>query len=323
VNQLDPRPRQRDFLADANPLEERLARRQRGKVPSVPAFRPPAAEGEIQGIDDRMSSRTLFLMKTRILPLVLLFGFVFPAWAQKPSNILLSPNVRAQRFSFLSASDDGSKVDLWPTDDGSGRQRWIQRPGPGGHWCNILISGGMKNDRKYLSVNSDGTKVDLFTRDNGSGRQRWVVEKMTGDIFHIRIFGGVDGDRKYLGLASDGRSMQLFPSGEDSIRQHWRLPGQASAQANQDASAEPEKPKESIPVGVDAFTFGGNSARYRVTNGSPVALTAYAVQGGRPSGQPWTHVDDLRIMQNDPLTTGQSHLGDDIWNTFEYPRGCA
>lgn len=75
-----------------------------------------------------------------------------------------------------------------------------------------------------------------------------------------------------------------------------------------------------IPVALDAFTFGGNSGRYRITNGSKVPLVAYTVMGGKPSGQPWTHVDDLR-MSGDPLSFGQNHLGDEIWNMYEYPRG--
>jgi hypothetical protein len=76
-----------------------------------------------------------------------------------------------------------------------------------------------------------------------------------------------------------------------------------------------------MPVSVDAFTFGGNSARYRVTSLSPVAVTAYAIQGAGPSGQAWSHVEDFRTAGADPLAIGQSHLGERIWNTFEYPRG--
>lgn len=31
--------------------------------------------------------------------------------------------------AFLSCSEDGTRVDLWPDDDGSGRQRWqLQKP---------------------------------------------------------------------------------------------------------------------------------------------------------------------------------------------------
>jgi len=268
-------------------------------------------------------------MKNKCLALLLWCSLITPAFGQKPSNIQLSGGIRDQHAKFLSVSDDGSKVDLWFTDDGSGRQQWVLQPGTGGHWFNVIIRGGMRNDRKYLSVTSDGSKVDLFNQDDGSGRQRWVIEKLDGGLVHIRISGGVEGDRRLLGITSDGRRMELFPTDDGSGRERWKFSdvgSQASAaspaEAKQSAAAAAKKANDdAIPVVVDAFTFGGNSARYRVTNGNRVALTAYAIQGARPSGQPWTHVDDFRIAQSDPLATGQSHLGENIWNTFEYPRG--
>jgi hypothetical protein len=78
---------------------------------------------------------------------------------------------------------------------------------------------------------------------------------------------------------------------------------------------------KTIPVALDEFSFGGNSGRYRITNLNKSPLVAYTVIGGKPSGQPWTHVDDFRAAGEPPLATGQNHLGDDIWNQFQYPRG--
>jgi hypothetical protein len=95
----------------------------------------------------------------------------------------------------------------------------------------------------------------------------------------------------------------------------------ASPNAGTPHAAEPADDKTPIPVVLDEFSFGGNSGRYRITNVNKSPLVAYTVIGGKPSGQPWTHVDDFRAAGEPPLALGQSHLGDDIWNQFEYPRG--
>jgi hypothetical protein len=77
--------------------------------------------------------------------------------------------------SLLSCTGDGTKVDLFPQDDKSGRQRWIFEPVEGDIY-NIIVSGGVTSGRKFLSCTSDGTKVDLFGEDDGSGRQRWQIQ---------------------------------------------------------------------------------------------------------------------------------------------------
>merc|ERR1711956_166566 len=81
--------------------------------------------------------------------------------------------------SYLSVNSQGTRVNFWTADDGSGRQRWkIKGPIAGGGY-NIIVAGGVKGNRKYLSTNSAGTRVDLWIKDDGSGRQRW---KMTGEL---------------------------------------------------------------------------------------------------------------------------------------------
>ncbi len=78
--------------------------------------------------------------------------------------------------SLLSCSPDGTVVDLWNVDDGSGRQEWNITLVPGlSDTYNITVSNGV-NDRKYLSCTSDGTRVDLWSKDDGSGRQRWQLQ---------------------------------------------------------------------------------------------------------------------------------------------------
>lgn len=73
---------------------------------------------------------------------------------------------------FLSCTEDGSRVDLWHTDDGSGRQRWFLK-GLGNNEYNILVLEGVQGDKRYLSCTEDGSKVDLWHTDDGSGRQQW------------------------------------------------------------------------------------------------------------------------------------------------------
>jgi hypothetical protein len=76
--------------------------------------------------------------------------------------------------TFLSTTSDGTKVDLYTTDDGSGRQRWRLVPRGDGTYT-LEISGGA-GERKYLSASSDGSRVDLWTSDDDSGRQRWLFD---------------------------------------------------------------------------------------------------------------------------------------------------
>ena len=144
------------------------------------------------------------------------------ALAQTPVNIQIGGGVN-RSVAFLSVTDDGSKSDLFSTDDASGRQRWSLRPGPDHRWYNIVVEGGINNERKFLSVTSDGTRVDLFPSDDGSGRQRWVIEKLPGGLAHIRNFAGVEGSRKYLSVNSDGSLIDLFPIDDNSGRQRWKL----------------------------------------------------------------------------------------------------
>lgn len=76
--------------------------------------------------------------------------------------------------TYLSSNYDGSKVDLWYGDDGSGRQRWTIKNIPHTGTNLIQVYGGVSSNKKYLSCSSDGSEVNLWSEDDGSGRQRWV-----------------------------------------------------------------------------------------------------------------------------------------------------
>jgi len=134
-------------------------------------------------------------------------------------HVFLNLNLRAHGVHgkhLLSSTEDGSKVDLWHTDDHSGRQKWKLIAGPG--YFNIVVHGGVHGGRHFLSVNEDGTKVDLWNHDDGSGRQRWVLE---GE--NIRVLGGVHGPRKYLSTSENGGHIDLWTHDDGSGRQKWHF----------------------------------------------------------------------------------------------------
>jgi hypothetical protein len=81
----------------------------------------------------------------------------------------------AGRLSYLSCKADGSVVDLFDSDDGSGRQHWKLTPADSFGLTFTMEAAAGVGDRKYLSCNSDGTVIDLYTQDDQSGRQRWTV----------------------------------------------------------------------------------------------------------------------------------------------------
>ncbi|MDI9308595.1 MAG: hypothetical protein QM535_00150 [Limnohabitans sp.] len=130
--------------------------------------------------------------------------------------------------SLLSCSVDGSKVDLWMEDDGSGRQVWdiVQVKGQPQGIYNIIVSGGTIDGKKYLSCTADGSKVDLWMEDDNSGRQRWLIDELKSNIpsyFNIKVQGGVTGNRKYLSCTADGSKVDLWGEDDGSGRQRWQL----------------------------------------------------------------------------------------------------
>jgi hypothetical protein len=131
--------------------------------------------------------------------------------------------------SLLSCTADGTKVDLWPNDDGSGRQEWNFVPVAGTEYYNIIVNGGVSTNRTYLSCTSDGTVVDLWSSDDGSGRQRWRVipvdNSSTCSTYLIRVSEGVSSDRRDLSCTADGTKVDLWPNDDGSGRQRWQIQG--------------------------------------------------------------------------------------------------
>ncbi|MDY0780027.1 hypothetical protein [Tenacibaculum sp. IB213877] len=130
--------------------------------------------------------------------------------------------------SILSCTSDGSNVDLWNEDDGSGRQQWEfkQLENKQGVY-NIIITQGVTGDNKYLSSNSDGSNVDLWHEDDGSGRQQWEVtlinNSSTCNTYLIRVHEGVSGNKRYLSCRADGTNVDLWNEDDGSGRQRWQI----------------------------------------------------------------------------------------------------
>ena len=144
--------------------------------------------------------------------------------------------------SLLSCPSDGTTVDLWNTDDGSGRQEWeISLVAGFNDVYNIKVQGGVQGtcggvsgNRVFLSCTSDGSKVDLYCEDDGSGRQRWqfvpVSRSKICNYYDIKVIGGVSGgcpgvpgNRVFLSCTDDGSKVDLWCADDDSGRQRWQL----------------------------------------------------------------------------------------------------
>lgn len=123
---------------------------------------------------------------------------------------------------FLSARFDGKKVDLYKTDDKSGRQKWVLSKLPDGTY-NVSIYSGVSTERQYLSSTSTGTKVDLWGVDDASGRQRWSFLPLGNDLYSIVIGGGVTSSRRYLSCTSDGSTVDLYDKDDNTGRQQWKM----------------------------------------------------------------------------------------------------
>lgn len=147
------------------------------------------------------------------------------AFADIPQTNIQALRGLTSSRSLLSC--DGSVVDLWDTDDGSGRQKWIIIPVTGHDGVfNIKVFGGNHTDKVFLSSNDDGSVVDLWNVDDASGRQRWQLLPVSSKIpqyFNIKVLTGVKGPKAYLSCSADGRTVDLWSNDDGSGRQRWQV----------------------------------------------------------------------------------------------------
>ncbi|KAK7035760.1 ricin B-type lectin domain-containing protein [Favolaschia claudopus] len=128
--------------------------------------------------------------------------------------------------NILSVASCGTNlVDLFGSDDGSGRQHFKFIPVSGlTNVYNIQVTGGRDGCNTFLSTASCGSNtVDLFNTDDGSGRQRWMVSP-SGSGFNIQSFSGRASCRSFLSVASCGTDLvDMFSADDGSGRQQFTL----------------------------------------------------------------------------------------------------
>eukprot|EP00274_Cyanoptyche_gloeocystis_P006075 CAMPEP_0196666520 /NCGR_PEP_ID=MMETSP1086-20130531/64558_1 /TAXON_ID=77921 /ORGANISM="Cyanoptyche gloeocystis , Strain SAG4.97" /LENGTH=1132 /DNA_ID=CAMNT_0042003719 /DNA_START=144 /DNA_END=3542 /DNA_ORIENTATION=- len=153
-----------------------------------------------------------------------------PATLTGPFHIHIAGGMSNNR-SLLSVTASGDLVDLFPTDDASGRQRWMIHKVVGGQGYNIIVSDGTPANRRYLSCTEDGSKVDLWKVDDASGRQRWRIFDFPGTNYcYILVVDGVSNGKKYLSVVDDGTKVDLYTHDDTSGRQRWYLKTPIQAQ---------------------------------------------------------------------------------------------
>ncbi|KAF7306293.1 Ricin B-type lectin domain-containing protein [Mycena indigotica] len=150
----------------------------------------------------------------------------------KPSSVDTSKTYRitvggrSGCYNVLSVAACGSaKVDLFGSDEGSGRQRFKFVPVDGlTNVYNIKVAGGRDGCDTFLSSGQCGSNlVDLYSRDDGSGRQRWVVNP-SGNGFNIQPYSGRASCNTFLSVASCGTDLvDLYSFDDASGRQQFTL----------------------------------------------------------------------------------------------------
>ncbi|HEY9697856.1 MAG TPA: CAP domain-containing protein [Trichocoleus sp.] len=198
-------------------------------------------------------------------------------------NLKIARGVTTPRV-LLSCTSDGTKVDLYHTDDGSGRQQWLFEDIGNGKY-RIRVAGGISNSRRYLSCTSDGTKVDLYHTDDNSGRQQWLFEDIGNGKRRIRVAGGISNSRRYLSCTSDGTKVDLYHTDDNSGRQQWTL---------QSATAAPNSMADEIlkahnryraEVGVPALTWSNTLASHAQEWANHLASLGGVLQHSQGSGE--------------------------------------
>jgi hypothetical protein len=124
--------------------------------------------------------------------------------------------------TMLSCNGNGSTVDLYHSDDDSGRQQWHfqQLKDASGHFT-ISILRGVSDGNYLLSAYEDGT-LHVHSHDDGSSRQHWKLVYVGDGMFNIHVAGGNHPGKEFLSCRGDG-FIDLWVCDDDSGRQKWRL----------------------------------------------------------------------------------------------------
>jgi chitosanase len=109
-------------------------------------------------------------------------GTALGVWGSCEWQLLAAPggtyNIRSTTSGrFLSVAIEGHQVDTWPTDDGSGRQRFVfVQTGPGQY--RIRVAHGKSDGLTWLRATSGGFGVGLATARDTSTRAQWMIKRV-------------------------------------------------------------------------------------------------------------------------------------------------
>lgn len=100
---------------------------------------------------------------------------------------IMLPGGTFRSIKYLSTSANGSIVDLYDKDDGSGRQNWVMDV-PDGVRLNVSISGGISNGRQVLGKSANEQSIDLLTAVSSSSAQGWTFTRWGfGDSYSVGL----------------------------------------------------------------------------------------------------------------------------------------
>lgn len=117
---------------------------------------------------------------------------------------------------YLSVTADGTKVDLFTRDDGSGRQRWHVVDAATKGTVFIIISGGVSGSRKFLQC-TGGSGIALG--ETATAGSQWTITERDGSAtITCAILGA-----PHLSTNHDGTVVDAFQSDDGSGRQRWIL----------------------------------------------------------------------------------------------------
>ena len=109
-------------------------------------------------------------------------GTPLGVWGSCEWQLLAAPggtyNIRSTSSGkFLSVAADGHQVDVWPTDDGSGRQRFVFVQAGQGQY-RIRVANGKSDGLRWLRATSGGLGVGLATARDTSTRAQWLIKRL-------------------------------------------------------------------------------------------------------------------------------------------------
>lgn len=225
--------------------------------------------------------------------------------AQAWYNIKIHGGVSGNR-RYLSTTSNGGNVDLWSSDDGSGRQRYTISKGSGDYYY-IQVYAGVSGNKRYLSTRSDGSSVDLWHTDDASGRQRWTITKGSGDWFNINIYGGVSGNKRYLSTNSNGGNVDLWHTDDASGRQRWTISNGNGGLFNQAQPTPPPAPPPPAPAPPPPAFSGPLHQTEKGAESCPgAALTSTECKAAAVHySKPWDRVDKWSNGPAGCFTNGQ------------------